>query len=125
MLMRATRRVGGVCASLSDDYGRTWSPAVLTDIPNPNSGLDAARLADGRIVMACNPTPAGRTPLSLLISKDNGETWPWRRDVETEPGEYSYPSVIQAADGTVHIVYTYQRKQIYHLALDPDSWIAA
>jgi predicted neuraminidase len=80
---------------------------------------------DGRIVLVCNPTPAGRTPLSLLVSEDNGETWPQRRDVETEPGEYSYPSVIQAADGTVHVVYTYQRKQIYHLVLDPDSWIAA
>jgi predicted neuraminidase len=125
MLMRATRQVGGVCASLSDDYGRTWSPAVLTDIPNSNSGLDAARLVDGRIVMVCNPTPEGRTPLSLLMSEDNAETWPWRRDVETEPGEYSYPSVIQAADGTVHVVYTYQRKQIYHLTSDPDSWIAA
>ena len=125
MLMRATRRVGGVCASLSDDYGRTWSRAVLSAIPNPNSGLDAACLMDGRIVLVCNPTPAGRTPLSLLVSEDNGETWPRRRDVETEPGEYSYPSVIQAADGTVHVVYTYQRKQIYHLVLDPDSWIAA
>ncbi len=125
MLMRATRRVGVVCASLSDDYGRTWSPAVLTSIPNPNSGLDAARLADGRIMLACNPTPEGRTPLSLLVSEDNGETWPRRRDVEKEPGEYSYPSIIQAADGAVHVVYTYQRKQIRHLTLDPDSLIAA
>jgi len=119
MLMRATRRAGFVCAAFSDDYGRTWSSATTTDIPNPNSGLDAVRLSDGRVVLVCNPTREGRTPLSLLVSEDNGETWPWRKDVETEPGEYSYPSIIQTTDGRVHIVYTYRRIQIRHLALDP------
>jgi len=123
MLMRATRRVGVVCGSCSDDYGRTWSPASPTDIPHPNSGLDAVRLSDGRIVLACNPTQEGRTPLSLLVSEDNGETWPWRRDLETGSGEYSYPSIIQAADGQVHVVYTYRRRQIRHLVLDPDDLV--
>jgi len=147
MLMRATRRIGVVCGSCSDDYGRTWSPASPTDIPHSNSGLDAVRLSDGRIVLACNPTQEGRTPLprieelldrkpkqrnptqegrtplSLLVSEDNGETWPWRRDLETEPGEYSYPSIIQAADGQVHVVYTYRRRQICHLVLDPDDLV--
>ena len=121
MLMRSTQRVGCVCSAQSDDYGRTWSPARRTEVPNPNSGLDAVRLADGRIVLACNPTREGRTPLSLLVSEDNGETWPWRRDVETGPGEYSYPSIIQAADGRVHVVYTYRRVQIRHLAVDLDD----
>jgi predicted neuraminidase len=120
MLMRATTRIGAVCAASSEDYGRTWSPASLTAVPNPNSGLDAVRLSDGRVVLACNPTREGRTPLSVLMSEDNGETWPWRKDLETKPGEYSYPSIIQAADGRVHVVYTYQRTQIYHAVLDPD-----
>lgn len=121
MLMRSTRRVGAVCASASDDYGRTWSPAVPTAIPNPNSGLDAVRLADGRIVLACNPVPEGRTPLSLLVSADNGETWPVRIDLETGEGEYSYPSIIQAADGRIHIVYTWRRTTIRHAALGPNE----
>jgi predicted neuraminidase len=125
MLMRATRRVGFVCTASSDDYGRSWSPASPTDIPNPNSGLDAVRLPDGRIVLACNPTRKGRTPLSLLVSEDNGVTWPWRKDLETEAGEYSYPSVIQAADGQVHGVYTYRRKQIRHFVWHPDDLTAA
>jgi predicted neuraminidase len=121
MLMRSTRRVGCVCSAESNDYGRTWSPARRTEVPNPNSGLDAVRLADRRIVLACNPATEGRTPLSLLVSEDNGETWPWRRDVETAPGEYSYPSVIQAADGRVHVVYTHRRVQIRHLAVELDD----
>lgn len=121
MLMRSTRAVGAVCMASSDDGGRTWSPARPTPIPNPNSGLDAVRLADGRVVLACNPSPDARTPLSLLISADNGETWPQRLDLETEPGEYSYPSLIQAGDGRVHVVYTYRRTHIRHMALAPAS----
>jgi predicted neuraminidase len=118
MLVRATQRVGFVCSASSDDYGRTWSAASTTDIPCPNSGLDAVRLADGRIVLACNPVHQGRTPLSLLASADNGVTWPWRLDLETAEGEYSYPSIIQASDGRVHVVYTHRREQIWHAVLD-------
>lgn len=121
MLLRATRRIGAVCAATSDDYGRTWSAAWATSVPNPNSGLDAVRMADGRIALICNPTRDGRSPLSLLLSADNGETWPWRLHLETEPGEYSYPAIIQGADGRLHLVYTYRRTHIRHVALDPSD----
>ena len=118
MLMRATQRVGCVCTSLSQDYGRTWTPAERLPIPNPNSGLDAVRLRDGRIVLVCNPVREGRSPLSVLVSEDNGETWPGRIDLEDRQGEYSYPSVIQAEDGRVHVVATHQRTQIFHYVLE-------
>jgi predicted neuraminidase len=121
MLMRSTQRVGCVCASQSEDYGRTWSPAGHLSIPNPNSGLDAVRLKDGRIVLACNPVPEGRTPLSVLVSEDNGESWPRRLDLETQPGEYSYPSIIQAEDGRVHLVATHLRTQIFHYVLESED----
>lgn len=119
MLMRSTQRVGVVCLADSADGGRTWSAARRLDIPNPNSGLDAVRLADGRIALACNPAPEGRTPLSLLVSEDNGETWPRQRHLEAGPGEYSYPAVIQAHDGRIHVVATHQRTAVFHYALDP------
>jgi predicted neuraminidase len=121
MLLRATQRVGVVCAATSDDYGRTWTAARPTTLPNSNSGLDAVRLTDGRIVLACNPVADGRTPLALLVSADNGETWGRRVDLETGPGEYSYPSIIQAADGRIHIVYTHCRTHIQHVELAPDD----
>jgi predicted neuraminidase len=121
MLMRATQAVGFVCSARSEDYGRTWSSAELTTIPCPNSGLDAVRLADGRVVLACNPVPEGRTPLSLLVSEDSGLTWPLRIDLETALGEYSYPSIIQSADGLLHVVYTYRRIQIRHLVFHPND----
>lgn len=119
MLMRATQRVGSVCVAQSDDHGRTWTPAERLLMPNPNSGLDAVRLRDARIVLACNPVRQDRTPLSLLVSADNGATWPRRLDLETGPGEYSYPSIIQAHDGRIHVVATHRRVQIFHYVLDP------
>lgn len=119
MLMRATQRVGWVCAAQSDDQGRTWTPAERVPIPNPNSGLDAVRLRDARIVLACNPVRQDRTPLTLLVSADNGVTWSQRLDLESGPGEHSYPSIIQARDDRIHVVATHRRVQIFHYVLDP------
>lgn len=121
MLMRATRRVGYVCRSESHDGGRTWSPTEHTTVPCPNSGLDAVRLMDGRVALACNPVPEGRTPLALLVSEDEGRTWRQALTLEGGPGEYSYPSIIQAADGRIHIVYTWRRERIEHVALAPEE----
>jgi predicted neuraminidase len=120
MLLRATKRVGAVCLAESHDGGQTWSPARKLPVPNPNSGLDAIRLADGRIALVCNPVAAGRTPLSLLISEDNGETFPWRVDLETREGEYSYPSIIQSRAGALHVVATYQRRWIEHYQIQAE-----
>ncbi len=39
--------------------------------------------------------------------------------LESEPGEYSYPAIIQTADGRVHITYTWKRLRIKHVEIDP------
>jgi predicted neuraminidase len=117
MVLRSTRAVGWVCLSDSEDGGQTWTPTRASAVPNPNSGLDAVRLASGRVVLACNPVHEGRSPLSLLVSNDNGETWPERLDLEDGPGEYSYPSILQSRDGKIHLVFTYRRETIRHVIL--------
>lgn len=117
MLCR-TKGKGFISESWSQDGGRTWSPMSLTNLPNPNSGIDAVTLKDGRQLLVFNNTKKGRSPLNVATSQD-GKQWDVRLDLETQPGEYSYPAVIQASDGRVHITYTFLRTSIKHVVLDP------
>ena len=121
MLLRSTQRIGAVCEATSEDGGKTWSPARPTSLPNPNSGLDAVKLRDGRIVLVYNHIESGRSPIHLAVSDDDGRSWGTPRIIEEGPGEYSYPAVIQAPDGTVHITYTWRRERIRHVAIDPEA----
>lgn len=119
---------GVVAMTWSDDGGKTWSDLAATLLPNPNSGTDAVTLADGRQLIVYNhsahrPDHSGkgdRYPLDVAVSDDGLE---WRRalTLETEPcpAGYAYPAVIQASDGKVHISYTWDRKKIQHVVVDP------
>lgn len=111
-------RAGRVFETWSTDAGRTWSALTLTTLPNPSAGTDAVTLADGRQLIVYNHTPKGRTPLNVALS-DDGKTWSAAVVLEREPGEYSYPAVMQAADGMIHITYTWKRLRIKHVVLDP------
>ena len=117
---------GFLSVTYSRDNGATWSPEVLTDIPNPNSGIDAVTLRNGCFAMVYNPvalTTGGeagpRTPLVLAVSKD-GLRWTQVLTLESEAGEYSYPSIIEARDHTLHVVYTWNRLRIKHVHIKLD-----
>ncbi|MEZ4773894.1 MAG: sialidase family protein [Bacteroidia bacterium] len=121
--MLCRTKQGKVGTSSSADQGASWLPMILTDIPNPNSGIDAVTLADGRHVLIYNPTmpPEGkwggpRTPLVAAISAD-GIHWDEWVVLENEEGEYSYPAVIQSRDGKIHITYTWKREKIKYVVL--------
>ncbi len=113
-----TRGTGRIAETWSDDGGSTWSKLALTALPNPNSGIAGATLKDGRHLLVYNHTPKGRTPLNVAVSKD-GKTWQAALVLEQEPGEYSYPQVLQTGDGMVHITYTWKRQRVKHVVLDP------
>jgi predicted neuraminidase len=102
----------------SDDGGTTWSAVTLTQLPNPSAGTDAVTLRDGRHLLVYNHTPKGRSPLNVALSRD-GKAWDAALVLESQPGEYSYPAVIQAPDGMVHITYTWRRQRIRHVVVDP------
>ena len=113
MLLRSSE--GYVYRADSEDYGKTWSDAYKTELPNNNSGLDLVKAPfDGNLYLVCNPVQANwgmRSPLSLFKSEDNGVTWRKLCDLESEPGEFSYPAIIASDDGLV-ITYTWNRKNI-------------
>ena len=110
---------GKVFATKSSDSGLTWSPLSLLDLPNPNSGTDAVTLKDGRHLLIYNHTDKGRSPLNLAVSSD-GTTWQPVLVLENEHGmEFSYPAIVQTRDGLVHATYTWKRKRIKHVVIDP------
>ena len=119
-------RQGRLFTVESVDGGDSWGAMSLLDLPNPNSGVDAVTLADGRHLLVYNHAglgkgkwDAGREVLNVAVSTD-GKVWQAALVLEKEPGqEFSYPAVIQTADGLVHITYTWKRKRIRHVVLDP------
>ena len=104
--------------SRSDDGGRTWTGLTRTQLPNPNAGIDAVTLRDGRHLLVYNHTTEGRSPLNVAVSQD-GTHWKAALVLENDPHEYSYPAVIQTEDGLVHVTYTWKRERIKHVVIDP------
>ncbi len=109
---------GRIHEAWSPNRGLEWSPLAPTSLPNPNSGIDALTLLDRRQLLVYNHTTTGRVPLNVSVS-NNGVTWTQNVVLESAPGEYSYPAVIQTADSLVHITYTWKRTRIKHVVLDP------
>lgn len=77
---------------------------------------------------------APRAPMTLAISKDNGKTWPIQINLDEGDGycmtnnskeqlnrEFSYPSVKQGVDGSIHVTYTYFRQAIKYVRLTPQQ----
>jgi predicted neuraminidase len=114
-------RQGRITECWTDDSGKTFSAMRATPLPNPSSGIDAVMLNDRRALLVYNPMPKGRSPLAVAIS-DDGKEWTEALKLETEPGEYSYPAVIQAGDGRAHVTYTWKRQRIKHVVLDPSKF---
>ncbi len=119
MLLRSTKKIGFICESVSSDGGLTWSPAKATALPNPNSALDAVKMRDGTVALVYNHSRTARSPLNIAFSHDDGITWGAPNILEDGPGEYSYPAIIQSTDGKLHITYTWKRRRIKHVVLDP------
>ena len=108
---RGHTRSARVAVSDSMDDGKTWTQARLLDLANPNSGLDAVRLQDGRVVLIFNHSYNRRTPLNLAVSPD-GEHFKVFKTLEDGSGQYSYPAIIQAANGDLLMTYSWRRQTI-------------
>jgi len=114
--------VNSILSSWSDDKGRTWSELKPTTLPNPNSGIDAVTLRDGKQLLVYNHLIKGRNILNVAVSED-GKEWKAVALLENDlkDSEFSYPAIIQTDDGSVHITYTWNRKLIKHVVLDPSK----
>jgi predicted neuraminidase len=130
--------------SASND-GCSWTVPLPTVLPNNNSSVQAIQIRNGSIVIAFNnssartatgkPGTAPRKPLSIALSTDSAQTWPWVRDIETgTPGlegdgskggkaeEYSYPAIVQDGTEKIYVAYTYRHETIKAVDFRED-WI--
>lgn len=131
------RRAMKIYTADSHDDGHTWSTPKASPLPNPNVGIEAFRLLSGNIAIVFNDYSKatagkyGRTPLSVALSQDGGESWAFKRDLQVmddgankldKKVEYSYPTILQSGDGGIHIMYTYDRATIKYRRIT-ENWI--
>jgi len=62
--------------------------------------------------------------VGIWVARHDGTSWSQPVEVVDgsegeDKGEFSYPAVIQVADGKVHVTYTYLRRSVKHVVLDP------
>jgi predicted neuraminidase len=116
-IMMIPRSVDGfLWKVISKDKGETWSEPVKTDMLAAASSNNLFRLKDGHLLLTHDEsTPPLRSPLTMRISSDDGETWsdpyilaqiPAPKENDVDWGrQVSYPSVVQLKDGTLVVVW--------------------
>lgn len=115
---------GHIRVATSSDGGQHWPATAALPLPNPNSSVALLRLRSGRLLIAGNGA-GNRNQLLLWISEDAGRTWRLAQTVEKDDddsAEFSYPALLQARDGRIHLAYTWRRQGIKH-AMFSEAWL--
>lgn len=118
---------GRILISNSKDGGYSWTYAQKSEIPNPGASIEVVKLKSGNWLLVFNDVVDGRYSMAAAISDDEGMSWKWKKELENlKDGSFSYPSVIQAKDGSIHVTYSYhlsdEKKSIKHVVLE-EKWI--
>jgi len=114
---------GWLIRAESHDGGSTWSEGTNSQFKNPNAAVDFIQLKSGNLLLLFNDNMNDRTPLTIALSPDADQTWPWRRNVAEGPYDYAYPMAVQTQDRKIHLIFTsHGRTIINHAVLDED-WI--
>lgn len=112
---------GPIPAAQTQNVGESWRSLPPLPIFNPDSSVALLRQSDGRFLLVGNPKE-GRGTLNLWVSEGGPfEKWVLIQELENEPGcEFSYPTLIQGKDGTVHLSYTWKRERVAYRTLKKD-----
>ncbi|HJS73617.1 MAG TPA: sialidase family protein, partial [Vicinamibacteria bacterium] len=108
-----------VLSARTADGGRTWSPLEPTGLPNPDAGVGAVRTSEGALLLAYNDSETDRRNLKIAVSRDGGRTFAELSSVappEPSPSpELAYPWLLEASDGSLHLLYSWNRSRIVHV----------
>lgn len=111
-LWMLARTQQGISESFSADKGLTWSPPQPSAIQNVSARFFIRRLASGNLLLVKNGPLDVRLPrrssLTAFLSTDDGQTWSHGLLLD-DRAEVSYPDGLQAPDGTIHILYDWNR----------------
>ncbi len=102
----------GIGESVSKDRGKTWSQLIPSKIKHPSARFFIRRLKSGNLLLVKHgpiDMKIGRSHLMAFISKDDGRTWSHGLLLDQRKG-VSYPDGQQVEDGTIYIIYDYNRK---------------
>ena len=129
ILCRAAKK-RKIATAWSSDNGLSWTGLSQIHLPNASAGIDAVTLKDGRHLLVYNHTnrwqsgpDQRRERLNVAVS-DDGIKWKAALLLEhTLLGEFAYPAVIQSSDGKVHIVYSWNRRKLKHVLVDPNKLV--
>jgi sialidase-1 len=103
LLMIIRTALGIIATSHSADGGEHWSAPSKLSLESPQAPATIRTVpATGDLLLVWNnPDPPGssasgrRTPLTLALSSDEGQTWHNLRNLETDPGKgYAYTSIL-------------------------------
>ncbi len=117
------KTIGHLVRSVSHDGGRTWTEGKDSTFPNPNAAIDFLRLKSGNLLLVFNDSMVDRTPLTAALSVDGDRSYPHRRNIGEGPGSFAYPIALQAEDGTIHVVYTSERRSVVNHATFDEEWV--
>jgi predicted neuraminidase len=116
----------------TDDAGETWSDLRAVGMPNPDAALDALAIDGTRLLAVLNDSHDNRERLVLAISDDLGENWRTVASLadagQGAPAgadglhEYSYPWLQRSADGSYHVLFTWNRERIRHVQFN-QAWL--
>jgi predicted neuraminidase len=113
-----------VLATVTEDGGRTWSDPAPTQLPNPDAAVGALRTSVGEILLAFNDSEQDRSTLKLAVSRDGGKTFDLVHAVsppasEGPTQELAYPWLLETKDGSLHLLYSWNRERIVHVRYPP------
>lgn len=104
-------RVQGLGQTVSHDRGQTWTPVEKLAIRHPTSRFFVRRLNSGALLLVKHggiDEKAGREKLMAFVSDDDGANWIGGLMLD-ERDHITYPDGVQAADGTIYVVYDRNR----------------
>ncbi|MCL5999004.1 MAG: glycoside hydrolase [Chloroflexi bacterium] len=122
-LWMLVRRHDGIGEAISTDRGITWLATPTAVLPGPNARFFIRRLRSRRLLLVNHARASTRSHLTAWLSGDDGRAWIGGLLLDERPG-VSYPDGTEAPDGTLHLIYDYNRGDRWALGHDREILLA-